>query len=83
MFGYCSSLTNIIIPDSVTSIGAFAFVSCDSLTNIIIPDSVTSIGDAAFECCTNLTIYCKAQFKPDGWSDKWNKNPICPVVWGY
>ena len=47
--------TSYIIPDSVTSIGNWAFYSCDSLTEIIIPDSVTSIGSSAFEYCTSLT----------------------------
>ena len=54
-FFYCSSLTSITIPDSVTSIGYFAFGSCTSLTSITIPDSVTSIGDSAFFNCASLT----------------------------
>ena len=51
----CSNLTSIVIPDSVTSIGGYAFRSCTGLTDIIIPDSVTSIGDWAFCNCTSLT----------------------------
>ena len=47
-FSGCDSLTDISIPDSVTSIGNWAFSGCDSLAGISIPDSVTSIGDAAF-----------------------------------
>ena len=43
------------IPDSVTSIGNWAFYGCSSLTSIIIPDSVTSIGNRAFMDCTSLT----------------------------
>ncbi|MBR5205918.1 MAG: leucine-rich repeat domain-containing protein, partial [Alistipes sp.] len=48
-------VTNLIIPDSVTTIGEYAFYNCDSLTSIIIPDSVTTIGDAAFSGCDSLT----------------------------
>ena len=36
------------IPDSVTSIGDYAFASCTGLTSVTIPNSVTSIGDGAF-----------------------------------
>ncbi len=52
---WCESITNIIIPNSVTSIGYIAFGWCTSLTSITIPDSVTSIGESAFIGCTSLT----------------------------
>ena len=45
---------NIIIPDSVTTIGDYAFEG-SALESITIPDSVTSIGMGAFQNCTNLT----------------------------
>ena len=51
------SLTEITIPDSVASIGEYAFYGCTSLTEITIPNSVVDIGESAFENCTNLTIY--------------------------
>ena len=50
-----SLVTDLVIPDSVTSIGDYAFEGCDSLTSVMIPDSVTSIGDYAFEGCDSLT----------------------------
>ena len=43
------------IPNSVTSIGNFAFSYCTSLTSITIPNSVTDIGSYAFQDCTSLT----------------------------
>ncbi|MBO5927897.1 MAG: leucine-rich repeat protein, partial [Clostridia bacterium] len=54
-FYYRSSLTSIVIPNSVTSIGSSAFENCSSLTSIVIPDSVTSIGDRACNNCYSLT----------------------------
>ena len=47
--------TSYAIPDSVTSIGNYAFSYCSKLTSITIPDSVTSIDDWAFFYCSSLT----------------------------
>ncbi|MBR4881833.1 MAG: leucine-rich repeat protein, partial [Clostridia bacterium] len=52
---YVSYIKTVIIGDSVTSIGNYAFYSCDSITNVTIGDSVTSIGSYAFFGCTSLT----------------------------
>ena len=46
-----------VIPDSVTSIGDYAFYECESLTEISIPNSVTSIGDYAFYGCESLVKF--------------------------
>ena len=48
-------VTDLIIPDSVTTIGQYTFYNCSSLTSIIIPDSVTTIGYGAFYNCYSLT----------------------------
>ena len=54
-FWYCDSLSEIVIPSSVASIGDSAFLGCRSLSEIVIPSSVTSIGDSAFSCCDSLS----------------------------
>ena len=54
-FEYCTTLSSITIPDSVTSIGYLAFYHCSSLKSITIPGSVTKIGSSALAFCENLT----------------------------
>ena len=44
----------LIIPNSVTSLGDYSFYNCTSLTSITIPDSVRSIGNEAFYGCIGL-----------------------------
>ena len=46
---------NTVIPNSVASIGDWAFVNCIGLTSITLPNSVKSIGDFAFYGCSGLT----------------------------
>ena len=50
-----SGCKNTVIPNSVTSIGNYAFENFSCLFSIIIPNSVTSIGDCAFLGCNSLT----------------------------
>ena len=48
-------VTDLVIPNSVTSIGDYAFYGCSGLTSVTIPNSVTGIGEYAFSCCSGLT----------------------------
>ncbi len=48
-------LTDIAIPDGVTSISDMTFYNCTSLTSVTIPDSVVDINNYAFAGCSNLT----------------------------
>ena len=50
-----TEITDLVIPNSVTSIGSMAFRNCSGLTSITIPNSVTSIGNSAFMNCSGLT----------------------------
>ena len=49
------TFSSIMIPDSLTTIGDYAFYFCTSLTSVTIPGSVTSIGKYAFANCNTLT----------------------------
>lgn len=63
-FAGCSSLTSVMIPSTVTSIGdgvfpddkTGAFYNCSSLTSLTIPEGVTRIGTMAFSGCHSLTM---------------------------
>ena len=55
---YEDNIMNVVINNSVTTIGVCAFYDCNSLTSVTIPDSVTTIGGMAFYCnsLTSVTI---------------------------
>ena len=56
-FAGCKKLWNVVIPTSVTDIGAMAFANCKALVFVSIPESVTSIGPYAFQGCTMISHF--------------------------
>ena len=54
LYGYRGSATNIIIPETVTSIANYAFYGNTDIISVTIPTGVTSIGDYAFRDCSSL-----------------------------
>ena len=65
-------VTDVVIPEGVTSIGANAFYGCNNLTSVTLPSTLTSAGNYSFRNCTGLTAvhisdleaYCRISF---GW----------------
>lgn len=56
IFGWdsCNNISEIIIPEGVTSIDYFAFYECENLKKITLPNSLKTIGWEVFMGCTNL-----------------------------
>ncbi len=53
-FSYCSSLTQVNLPETLTSIGENAFCGCSSLSQIELPSSLTNIAQSVFSSCSAL-----------------------------
>lgn len=49
-----SNVTDIILPNSIKSIGYNAFKACTNLATVFMPKHITDIGDNAFLNCTSL-----------------------------
>ena len=54
-FRYCTTLTSIVIPNSVRSIGNGAFDGCTSLNSITLSSALVNIGGDTFRNCSSLT----------------------------
>ena len=53
-FSHLETIYRVIIEDSITTIGNFAFYSCSELMWVTIGNNVTTIGNNAFDSCVRL-----------------------------
>ena len=72
-------VTDLIIPNDVTTIKKYTFAGCTSLTSIEIPNSVTSIGEGAFDCLYLNTITC-LNFNPPAADDLYANTEKCTLI---
>lgn len=70
-FFLCNELTSVTIPNSVTSIGDYAFCRT-GITSITVPNSVTNIGMDAFVCSNLVSITAPASFF-NSYEDSWTE----------
>ena len=68
MFYECNKMKGIVLHDSITSIGEWAFKNCTSLAEITVPCNVSSIGNMAFAGCSGLKRFI------------WNARNCAPTV---
>ena len=55
-FAYCSRLTEVVLPETLTDIGDQSFIGCKSLTQITLPRNLVVIYPAAFRDCPSLNL---------------------------
>lgn len=68
-FKGCIYITEIVLPNTVESIGCCAFMECISLETINIPENIKILGDGLFCGCISLKeIYCHNNIKSIGFS---------------
>ncbi len=78
-----TKVETVTLPDTLETIGWWAFNACNNMKRIDIPANVFVIETSAFSGCDNLTIYVEAKSKPAGWDAGWNlSNKLIPIVWG-
>ena len=72
-------LTDLVLPDGVSSINRNTFAGCSSLESVTVPSTIVSIGESAFRSCTglkrvnapSLEAWCAIDFKNE------SANPLC------
>ena len=84
-FNGCTTVTDIVIPNTVTSLEDYAFYGCAGLTSITIPDSVTGIGDYVFYECTGLkhVFYTGTETQKAAITIGSSNTPLTDATWHY
>lgn len=51
----CEITGELVIPNTLDSVGNWAFVNCVGISSVVIPEGILSIGDGSFNTCKNIT----------------------------
>ena len=62
-----AAVSSVVLPESVRSIGWFAFYGCTGLLDVRIPASVSEMGYGIFEGCPSVLVVCA----PDSYAEKY------------
>lgn len=54
VFAHCRLMKEVVLPEGLLEIGAWAFDCCVSLERVDLPSTIRKIGRSAFLCCTSL-----------------------------
>ena len=77
-FRECTSLNNVILPNSLKTVGGGAFIGCSRLSNVTLPNNLESIEPSAFEDCAITHINIPAGVTTIGCSAFLN-NPLIEI----
>lgn len=67
-FRFCTELSEVQLPEGITTIDYDAFIKCTALTSVNIPSTITEIDHSIFEGCTALEyITIPATYYRDNW----------------
>ena len=76
-------ITDLVIPESVTTISEYLFYNSTSLTSLVLPESVESINKGAFYGCDNLdAIYQTSSTPPTIGTTVFSSFPVCYIPYG-
>ncbi|MDD1743147.1 MAG: fibronectin type III domain-containing protein [Methanomassiliicoccales archaeon] len=71
-FSWCTSLTSVAVPNTVTSLGYASFYHCTSLTSVTLGSDITTIASSVFYACSSLTsITFSGQVAPSSVANDW------------
>ena len=56
IFGGCTSLERVVLPENLTAIQGYAFQSCTALKEVVFGNNMQTISGYAFDNCNNLTV---------------------------